>query len=101
MAAKTGITPPIYKIDADAANEFFGGALSAKDLPAKLIDRYNKDKGIETYAIEGTSEIDGCSLQLYRNVKTRPSTSSWVKFSTDRALNSKRSRTKCSTWFAS
>ncbi|WP_437770399.1 DUF6119 family protein [Arthrobacter sp. KNU40] len=80
MAAKTGITPPIYKIDADAANEFFGGAFSAKDLPAKLIDRYNKDKGIETYAIEGTAEIDGCSLQLYRNVKTRPSTSSWVKF---------------------
>lgn len=80
MAAKTGITPPIYKIDADAANEFFGGSISAKDLPAKLIERYNVDKGIETYAIEGAAEIDGCSLQLYRNVKTRPSTSSWVKF---------------------
>lgn len=80
MATKTGITPPIYKIDADAAIEFFGGSLSAKDLPAKLIDRHNTDKGIGTYTIEGIAEIDGCSLQLYRNVKTRPSTSSWVKF---------------------
>lgn len=80
MAAKTGITPPIYKIDSEAANEFFGGSFSARELPAKLIDRYNKDKGVETYALEGSVELDGCDLQLYRNVKTRPSTSSWVKF---------------------
>lgn len=80
MPAKAGITAPIYKVDTEAAIEFLGGDIELADLPAKLIGQYNKDKGIETYALEGATEIAGCSFELYRNVKARPNTSSWVKF---------------------
>lgn len=38
MAAKTGITPPIYKVVADAVSEFCGGSLSVKNLPAKVVE---------------------------------------------------------------
>lgn len=80
MAAKVGITPPIYKIDADAAIEVVGATADVKDLPAKIIGLYNRQKAEEIYAKQGDADIDGCSLILYRNMKTRPSTSSWVSF---------------------
>lgn len=78
--AVNGITPPIYKIDISAANEYLKETFSAQDLPVHIIADYNQSKGSETYAEEGTAEIDGCHLRLYRNIRSRPSTSNWVKF---------------------
>ncbi|MDN5763418.1 MAG: hypothetical protein L0H41_14030, partial [Microlunatus sp.] len=80
MAKNGGITAPIYKIDSTAAVEFFGGNVALKELPAKLVEHYNQEKGVETYRLEGTAGISGCHMELYRNVKSQPNTSAWVSF---------------------
>lgn len=80
VASKAGITPQIYKIDADAAIEVVGATADVKDLPAEIIGLCNKQKSEEIYAKQGRADADASKLMLYRNVKTLPSTSSWVSF---------------------
>lgn len=80
MATKNGITTPIYKLDSTAAVEFCGGKIALDKLPAKLVEHYNQQKGVETYRLEGTATISGCHFELYRNVKSQPNTSAWVSF---------------------
>lgn len=80
MGKNQGINVAIYKIDADAVHEFFGGDLELADMPARLVSQYNTDKGSVVYGREGQREISGCKFDLYRNVAVRPNTSGWVKF---------------------
>ncbi|WP_275003087.1 DUF6119 family protein [Promicromonospora iranensis] len=80
MTVSQGIAAPIYRIDVDAALEFLGDNTNLDDVPGGIITLYNKEKGEEVYRLEGRSTIDGCQLELYRNVKTRPNTSTWVHF---------------------
>lgn len=80
MVKKSGITTPIYKLDTDAVIEFFGGNVEAVELPALIVERYNKEKGLEVYGHEGGAEIGGGTFSLYRNMMSRPNTSGWVTF---------------------
>lgn len=80
MAAKKGISVPIYKIDVDAAKEVVGENVDIADLPSAIIQRYNKEKGETVYALEGSSIIAGSRCELYKNIKARPSIIKWVQF---------------------
>ncbi|WP_081319092.1 DUF6119 family protein [Microbacterium testaceum] len=80
MASKQGISAPIYKIDVDAALDVAGANVKISALPKKLVEIYNKEKKEIVYKLEGTAEIDGATLHLYRNDKSRPNTSGWVSF---------------------
>jgi uncharacterized protein (TIGR04141 family) len=80
MTVSQGIVAPIYRIDVDAALEFLGNSTNLEDVPDGIITLYNDEKGEEVYRLEGRPTVDGCQLELYRNVKARPNTSTWVQF---------------------
>lgn len=80
MTKTSGISAPIYKIDVEAAVEHFGGSVAVEDLPEGLVADYNEEKGIETFRLEGSASVGDATFMLYRNVRTRPNTSGWVKF---------------------
>jgi uncharacterized protein (TIGR04141 family) len=80
MASKNGLYPPIFRIDVDAAKAFLGTEVPIKDIPRRIIDSYNTNKGTTTYEHEGTANFDGCQLIVYRNARTRAQLSPWVPF---------------------
>ncbi|MDQ2880382.1 MAG: TIGR04141 family sporadically distributed protein [Actinomycetota bacterium] len=80
MARQTGINAPLYKIDVDAARDYFADKIEVQDFPARLVQEYNERKGEEIYASKGGTTVDGSYVELFINIKSTPNTSSWVRF---------------------
>ncbi|MGK9148049.1 TIGR04141 family sporadically distributed protein [Plantibacter flavus] len=80
MAAKAGITVPIYRIDVQGFLDVLGEEVSLTDVPRRLVQSYNTEKSQIVYRTQGHSEIDGHYIELFHNVTSQPQTSAWVKF---------------------
>jgi uncharacterized protein (TIGR04141 family) len=80
MASKQGLYPTIFRIDVDAARAFFGDEVPIVDIPQRIIDTYNTNKGVTTYELEGSATFDGCQLIVYRNARVHAQISPWVPF---------------------
>ncbi len=80
MAARNGISTPIYKIDMDVTTAFFGQEIPAIDLPQQIVVQHNAEKGEEAFAAAGESVVDGCPILVYRNQLVRPIPTPWIKF---------------------
>ncbi|MFD4638415.1 DUF6119 family protein [Lentzea sp. NPDC058436] len=80
MAGRSGLYPPIFRIDVDSALAFFGQDVSIAELPQKIVDLYNASKGVVTYVVQGDVEFDGCRLVVFRNAVSQLRQSFWVSF---------------------
>jgi uncharacterized protein (TIGR04141 family) len=82
LAKKPGINVPIYKIDVEAVRDYFSKEkeLEPKAIPALLVQTYNNDKDGLVYQSKGATTVDDSFIELFHNVKSVPSTSSWVQF---------------------
>ncbi len=78
--ARSGLFPPISRIDVDAARDFFGEEVPIEDLPQCIVDAYNATKDVKTYVCDGNANFDGCRLSVYRNDTTRPRLTPWAGF---------------------
>jgi hypothetical protein len=80
MARMNKLYPPIFRIDVDAAQSFFGGEVPIEDIPQRIIDVYNASKDVTTYEREGTAIFQSCHLIVYRNVTVRGRLNPWISF---------------------
>jgi len=83
MARQVGINVPIYKIDIDSVHDIHGSEIEIKDIPAKLIAEYNKQKEKTIFETVGNSTVDGSYTELFLNTDSRANASSWVSFFKD------------------
>lgn len=75
-----GINAPIYRVDVDAVREYFNEDISLEDIPKRLVQDYNERKKEEIFQTRGISTIDSCRIEAFLNIRSTPTTSSWVRF---------------------
>ena len=83
MAKQAGINAPIYKIDVDAAREYFNEEVALEEMPARLVKEYNEQKKEVIFETRGATTIEGSYIEAFLNVKSAPNTSSWIRFFKD------------------
>ena len=83
MTRQTGINAPLYKIDTDTVRNYFADEINAQDIPARLVEEYNKRKKDIVYESKGKETINGSYVEAFLNIKSTPNTSSWVRFFKD------------------
>jgi hypothetical protein len=80
MTERTGLQPPIFRIDVDAVRDFFGADLALSDIPGRIVGAYNLVKEAHVFESVGRTEYDDCQLAVYRNGLVRPVAIPWPPF---------------------
>jgi uncharacterized protein (TIGR04141 family) len=80
MTERTGLEPPIFRIDVDAVRDFFGDDLALGDIPGRIVGAYNLVKEAQVFAPVGGAEYDDCQLAVYRNAQVHAVPIPWPAF---------------------
>jgi len=80
MARQAGINALLYKIDINAVREYFSAEIEVQGIPARLVKEYNERKKEEIFESKGETNVSGSYIEAFLNIKSAPTTSSWVRF---------------------
>lgn len=83
MARQAGINALLYRIDIDAVHDYFGTTVPVEDIPGQLVKDYNDRKKDEIYQPKGKATVNRSHVEAFLNIKSTPTTSSWVRFFKD------------------
>lgn len=80
MARRPGINALLYRIDVDSVRDYLGATVPVEDIPGRLVADYNDRKKDEIYQSKGKATVNGSHVEAFLNIKSTPTTSSWVGF---------------------
>lgn len=80
MARQAGINALLYKIDINAVRGYFSAEIEVQGIPARLVKEYNERKKEEIFESKGETNVGGSYIEAFLNIKSTPTTSSWVRF---------------------
>src|SRR5690242_21786676 len=94
MTERTGLEPPIFRIDVDAVRDFFSVDVALADVPERIVGDYNRIKETQVFALVGRAEYDDCQLAVYRNAQVGPAPIPWPPFYAPSGITIPRASTR-------